>query len=91
MAKPSSATKAFETIQVPAGNRLKDKAGLIRQLAEFLVKDEATKSIILESETRGNAGPIRWGHEWAKLRNASPIRGYASIEEAEKALWEMLG
>jgi len=91
MARPGSVAKGSEPIRVPGGKRMKEKAEFIRQIAEFLVGNEATKSIILESETRGNAGPIRWGHEWAKLRNRSPIRGYATVEEAERDLWEMLG
>ncbi len=56
----------------------------IRKLAEFLVNNQAHKSILIET---GNA----LAQEWAALRNATPLRGYPTLAEAEKALTDWLG
>ena len=65
------------------------KALFIDALAEFLVGDQAGKSIALEVEAK--VSPIiRWASAWAKLRNATPLFGYPTLEEAKKTLTEWL-
>ena len=59
------------------------KETFIRQLAEFLVKDQAVKSIGLE-----NGNPAFC--EWACLRECTPLKGYPSVEDAIKTLTEFL-
>lgn len=68
------------------------KARFIRALTEFLVGNQAGKSIALEMETRSpRPAPLTaWAHEWAKLRGATPLFGYPTAEEAEQALTEFL-
>lgn len=56
----------------------------VKALAEYLVKDQAAKSIRL-----GMNSPTAL--EWAKLKNTTPLQGYPTIEEAEKTLSEWLG
>jgi hypothetical protein len=53
----------------------------IRALAEFLVKDQAKKSVEL---AMGN----EHAKQWADLRSASPLFDYPTVEEAEKSLKE---
>ena len=60
------------------------KAEFVRLLAEFLSgKDQAAWSIKLEMKD-----PV--AQIWAKLRAATPLFGWLSIEEAEKVLTEFL-
>lgn len=63
--------------------RHEGKARFIRALAEFLVSDQAVMSIKLSLQRPDALA-------WAKLRNAGPMLGWASIEEAEKALTRFL-
>jgi len=51
----------------------------IVQLAEFLVGDQALKSIKLEM------GDI-FAKQWAELRGVSPLSGYPTLEEAIETL-----
>lgn len=63
---------------------LEKKQQFIQAIAEYLCQDSASKSIELEmGRTRAK--------EWAKVRNASPIFGYATVEEAQKTLAEFFG
>jgi hypothetical protein len=66
-------------------------------LTEFLVGNQAAKSIALEIETKTKTGsPLedyiaqnvcpKWAAEWAKLRNATPLFGYPTVEEAKRTL-----
>jgi len=79
-------TEKIETERTKAAQR----ARFINALAGFLVSNQAGKSIELQMETeRPRPAPLTsWAHEWAKLRSISPLFGYPSIEEAEKALME---
>ena len=64
----------------------------IERLAEFLVDNQAGKGISLQVELeRGDGGRMpRWGSEWARLRNATPLFGYPTVEEAIEQLTEFL-
>lgn len=63
----------------------------VRVLAKFLVDNQAGKSIAMELEARHPpVHGIVWAQEWAALRNATPLFGYPTVEEAEKALTEFL-
>jgi len=59
------------------------KARFVRELAVFLVASQARQSIDLQ---------MRKPHavEWAALRATTPLRGYPSVDEAEKVLAEFL-
>ena len=60
------------------------KKEFIRALAEFLVSDEAEKSIKLQMGTK-------MAKEWSKLRNTTPLFGYyPDVEKAIKELEEFL-
>jgi hypothetical protein len=59
------------------------KQYFIKALAKFLVVDQVGKSISLQM---GNS----LAKEWAELRNATPVFGYPSLEEAEETLTEFL-
>lgn len=60
------------------------KQRFYKALAKYLVGDQASQSIGLE---RG------WPEAqiWAEVRNATPLHGYPTVEEAEKILAEWLG
>lgn len=59
------------------------KARFVRALAEYLVGDQARMSIYLEmGKPEAQA--------WAKLRNAGPSLGWATVEEAEAILTRFL-
>lgn len=68
------------------------KARFIRTLAEFLAGNQAGKSIELEMEVRSpRPEPLTsWAKEWGKLRGASSLCGYPTVDEAEKTLTEFL-
>jgi hypothetical protein len=59
------------------------KTEFIRKLAEYLVEDQAGKSILLQA---GNKG----AKAWAALRGATPLHGYLTVEEAVATLTEFL-
>ena len=59
------------------------KSVFIKALAEYLVGDQALKSIQL-----GARSPA--AKQWAKLRNLTPLFGSPTIEEAEKQLAKFL-
>lgn len=59
------------------------KSEFIRQLAVYLVGDQARKSIEL---AMGNEA----AQKWAELRNATPLFGYPTVSEAEEILSEFL-
>ena len=59
------------------------KALFIRELAEFLTCNQSTMSVRLEM-SRPDA------IAWAKLRSHTPLYGYPTADEAEKALTEFL-
>lgn len=52
---------------------------IIRALAEYLVRDQARKSIELEMGKP-------YAKEWSVLRGTTSVRGYPTVEEAIKAL-----
>jgi hypothetical protein len=64
-----------------------DKAELkqrfVRELAEYLVADQAMRSIELSMQKPEAL-------QWARLRNATPLSGYPTVEEAERLLTEFL-
>lgn len=55
----------------------------IRLLAEYLTADQARRSIELEMGKPD-------AQVWARLRSASPLFGYPTVDEAEEALTEFL-
>lgn len=59
------------------------KKKFVRALAEYLASDLAHKSILCQM---GKSE----GRQWAELWNASPLRGYPTVDEAEKMLTEFL-
>lgn len=59
------------------------KSVFIRTLAEFFVNDAAGKSIQLQLQ-------MPWAVQWAKMRQATPLFGYPTIEEAVETLTEFL-
>ena len=59
------------------------KAEFIRKLAEYLVGDQAGKSILLQA---GNEG----AKEWAALLCMTPLHGYPTVDEAIATLTEFL-
>lgn len=59
------------------------KKQFIHELAVFLVGNQARKSIELEMGKES-------AKEWARLRNATPLFGYPTVEEAEAQLSEFL-
>jgi len=59
------------------------KAQFIRVLAEYLARDPAKQSILLQM-----GDPH--AHQWAKLRGPTPLSGYPTIDEAEETLREFL-
>ncbi len=65
-------------------DRLERKKLFIKELAVFLVGDQAMKSIELEM------GKIH-AKQWSNLRSITPLFGYPTIEEAEETLMEFLG
>jgi hypothetical protein len=56
----------------------------IRELAKFLVDEQSRKEVEL-SEGK------RYARDWAALRALTPIRGYPTVDEAERALREFIG
>ena len=65
--------------------RLERKKVFIHALAEYLGgTNQVRKSIEIEM---GESS----GLEWSKLRSATPLFGYPSVEEAEQQLTEFLG
>lgn len=60
------------------------KQCFVRALAEYLVKDEGSKSIWLEMGKP-------WAMEWARLRGNTPLSGYNTVEEAAKVLGDWFG
>ncbi len=71
---------------------LTPKQRFIRQLAEFLVKDQEKKSIQLQVEAARNLSDFRpcFAQEWAALRTTTPIFGYQTVDEAVEQLTEFL-
>lgn len=66
------------------------KKQFILRLAEYLVENQAGKSIALTMEP-SNA-PVKWATEWSRVRTASPVRsGYPTLEEAVEDLTKFLG
>jgi len=62
----------------------RDRAPFIRELARFLVGDQAIRSIQLEAGSKG-------AREWAALRGTTPLFGYPTVAEAEATLAAWLG
>jgi hypothetical protein len=73
-------------------DRLKQRAMLIKAIAEFIVEDAAMKSIALELALKipPQQGMPRWAHHWRRVCTLAGVRGYASVEEAERVLQELL-
>jgi hypothetical protein len=59
------------------------KKKFICALAEYLVKDQARKSVELQFGKDS-------AKEWSELRSTTPLFGYPTVEEAEKTLTEFL-
>lgn len=59
------------------------KADFIRKLAEYLVEDQADKSVLLGM---GDKGALAW----AALRGATPLHGHPTVDEAVATLTEFL-
>lgn len=70
-------------------SRLEKKEMFIQELAQFLSGDAATKSIDLEVEG-ASSRRVKWAAAWARLRSASPARGYMTVDETAAALRELL-
>jgi hypothetical protein len=65
--------------------RLQRKRRFIRALAEYLAgTNQVAMSIGLEMGKPD-------AKEWAKVRSASPLFGYPTVDEAEKELTDFLG
>lgn len=69
--------------------RIERRARFIKALAKFLAGDQAKKSILLDPRMSTSLA-YSLAQEWAELRNSSPLRGYGTVEEAEKQLAEWL-
>jgi hypothetical protein len=65
-------------------DRVKRLRLFARRLAEYLAGDQARRSIELEM---GRPGAV----EWAELRGLTPLAGYPTVDEAEKALLAFFG
>jgi hypothetical protein len=76
-------TKKAEAAKVRRAER---KREFVRALAEYLAGNQAGKSILLQMG--GMAG--EFAREWAKVRAASPLDGYPTVEEAEEILTAFL-
>lgn len=59
------------------------KKRFIRQLAEYLVGDQAKKSIELEMGKES-------AQQWSALRSTTPLSGYPTVDEAEEVLTDFL-
>ena len=59
-----------------------DKKRFVEALAEYLVDDQAKKSMELEMGKPD-------AEMWAKMRNLTPLRGYPTVERAihELTVW----
>lgn len=78
----SHANKRLQELGDAEQPRLQAKSRFIRAIAEFLCSDVGRKSIELEMGKPG-------AKEWSALRCASPIRGYATVDEGEQILREL--
>ncbi len=65
-------------------DRLARKRAFIRALAEYLAGNQAEMSIRLQL---GQRDAVAWAH----LRQASPVFGWPTVDEAEAQLMELLG
>lgn len=63
------------------------KQRLVKELASFLVKNQAGKGIAISMPS----GVIPWALEWAAVRQQTNLQGYPTQEEAEAILAEQLG
>ncbi len=54
-------------------------ARFARVLAKYVAEDQATKSIELSMGKES-------AKMWAEMRSCTPVRGYPTVEEAEKTL-----
>lgn len=63
------------------------RKAFVKELAKFLVGDQASKSISLEA--RGQLTG-EWARAWADLRQRTPLSGYPTVEEAERTLSDFL-
>jgi hypothetical protein len=73
--------KDVQAAYKPLGNERQLR--FVQYLAEYLVADQVHKSILLQMRSPAAL-------EWQKLRNATPVFGYPTVEEAEKELIEFL-
>lgn len=62
----------------------KERQRFIRALAEYLVGNQAEQSIGLQMGKQS-------AKDWAKLRNATPLSGYPTVDEAFSKLCKFLG
>jgi hypothetical protein len=62
----------------------KDRQRFIRALAEFLVGNQVEQSIGLQLGKQS-------AKDWAKLRSATPLFGYPTVDEAFPVLCAFLG
>lgn len=61
-----------------------DKQAFVAALADYLVTDQARKSILLEMGKPE-------AKQWAALRATTPLQGYPTLEEAKAQLTAWLG
>jgi len=59
------------------------KEAFIKKLAEYFTKDQAEWSMKLQAGSQA-------ARTWADLRGLTPLRGYPTVEEAEKTLSDFL-
>lgn len=64
-------------------NQVNRRTAFIKVLAKYLAGNQVTKSIQLQAGQQH-------AKEWAELRNATPLFGYPTIEEAERVLSDFL-
>jgi len=67
-------------------NHEQQRKNFIHELALYLADNQAAKGIAMQMERP--TMPVRWASEWVKVRNASPVFGYPTVEEVEKQLTE---
>ena len=82
------ASKSTKT-KLPSKTKAEKRAEFIRALAEHLCVGAWTLSICLDMPPTSMAHKV--AARWKKLRDATPLFGWPSVEEAELILAEFLG
>lgn len=63
--------------------RAREKRAFIALLARYFAENQSIKSAMLETGSPA-------AKDWAKLRAATPLYGYPTVEEAERILADFL-